>query len=446
MRITAASIIVLVCALAAVGLIVNHTAKAGGHGCPSDWPAQQGAASPHGLGSVDYNGFHTDGDGERWFVIRSTDSNGYASIRAYAADDDYDSGYRSGSSDETCYLIVRRPSDTEDAAKPTQIVFQEGGERENLTFVEELFASLSASEISCIRNVIGENPTLQSQRLMDKRNVLPMLRCVPESKWYDEPVIIFSVKLFAFQDGGRSGATIDCLIRVSVGIPKLVHLRLGTVPLGSLTQAELQLLGPASGEMTNCMTLEEQINNLLNIVVAQDILDRVSNGAYIISAINASTSSALNSCIDDNNVRSRLDEIRGLSVIQSFNHFPNGELLQCLLLDQQTATNVYAHVASSRAGIASPTGRLSANAETCFKGLATATTYRLLVTLAVDPAGVVHGSSGFTANLADLNSVVNRGFLCMTPALSDPPDIQQIKFGDLITAFLSSNLALSTPL
>ena len=31
MRITAASIIVLVCALAAVGLIVNHTADADGH-------------------------------------------------------------------------------------------------------------------------------------------------------------------------------------------------------------------------------------------------------------------------------------------------------------------------------------------------------------------------------------------------------------------------------
>ena len=445
MRITAASIIVLVCALAAVGLLVNHTADADGHGCPSDWPAQQGAASPHGLGSIDYNDFHTDGDGERWFVIRSTDSNGYTTIRAYVADDGYDSGYRSSSPDETCYLIVRRPSDTEDAAKPTQISFQEGGERENLGFVEELFASLSASEISCIRNVIGESPTTQRERLLDKRNVPPVIRCIPNSQWYDESTIIFSVKLFALQDGGRSYSTVNCLIGVSTGIPKLVHLRLGTVPLGSLTQAELQELGPASADMTNCMTLEEQITNLLNIVVAQDALDRVSNGAYIVSAINASTNSALNSCIDDNNVRSRLDEIRGLSVIQSFNHFPNGELLECLLLDQQTATNVYAHVASSRAGIASPTGRLSANAETCFQGLATGSTYRLLVTLAVDPAGVVQHSAAITASLTDLNSTVNRGFLCMTPTGLDDP-LFAIKFGDLITAFLSSNLALSIPL
>lgn len=265
---------------------------------------------------------------------------------------------------------MRRSGDTEDAVKPTQISFQTDQTRENLAFVEELLASLSASEISCIRSIIGESQTLQSQRLMDKRNVLPVIRCIPNSQWYDEPTIIFSVKLFAFQDGGRSGATIDCLIRVSVGIPKLVHLRLGTVPLASLTQAELQQLGPANAEMTNCMTLEEQINNLLNIVVAQDVLDQGFQ-----RGIHYPGDSRLHplrpSRLHQQQRGSRLDEIRGLSVIQSFKHFPNGELLQCLLLDQQAATNVYAHVASSRAGIASPTGRLSANAETCFQGLAT---------------------------------------------------------------------------
>ncbi|MXZ91264.1 MAG: hypothetical protein F4W95_04990 [Chloroflexi bacterium] len=435
MRITAASIIVLVCALAAVGLIVNHTADADGHGCPSDWPAQQGAASPHGLGSIDYNGFHTDGDGERWFVIRSTDSNGYATIRAYVADDGYDSGYRSSSPDETCYLIVRRPSDTEDAAKPTQISFQEGGERENLGFVDELFASLSASEISCIRSVIGENPTLQTQRLMDKRNVLPIIRCIPNSQWYDESTIIFSVKLFAFQDGGRSYNTVNCLIGVSTKYPRLVHLRLGT----GLTQGEQLQLAPASGELTACLSPAEQIQNLLNIVLAQDALDSVSNGNYIISAINASTNSALNSCVDGNNVRSRLEEIRGMSVIESFQHFPNDELLNCLLLDQQTATDVYAQVASTRAGIASPARRLSPDAEACFKTFATASTYQQLVTLAVDPERV----TGQAANLANLDSLVQQGFACITP---DPSNRNDPRLMDFLTAFLSSNLALSTPL
>ena len=442
MRVTAASIIVLVCALAAVGLLVNHTADADGHGCPSDWPAQQGAASPFGLGSIDYNDFHTDGDGDRWFVIRSTDSNGYTTVRAYVADDGYASGYRSSSPDETCFLIVRRSGDTEDAAEPTRVVFQREQERENLAFVEELFASLSSSEISCIRNVIGTNPTLQSQHLESNRNILPVYQCIPQSKWYEDPVIIFSVKMFALQDGGRSSATIDCLIRTSTGFPKLVYLRLGTVSLTSITEAELPLLGQTINALTQCMTLDEQIRNLLNIVVAQDALDTVSNGDYLIREIHASDNSNLQNCIS-NNVGGRLNEIRGLSVIESFGHFPNGELLQCLLLDQQTAVNVYAQVASSRAGISSPTRRLSAYAETCFKSLATASNYRVLVTLAVDPAGVVQQSSGVGASLTDLNNVVNRGLICLTPdPVNDPPDIFGIKFRDLITAFNSGNLAL----
>ena len=433
MRITAASIIVLVCALAAVGLLVNRAA-ADGHGCPSDWPAQQSAAPSAGQGSIDYNDFHTDGDGKRWFVIRSTDSNGYTTIRAYVADDGYDSGYRSSSPDETCYLIVRRPSDAEDAAQPTQISFQREQERENLPFVDDLFASLTASEISCIRNIIGKDQTLQRQRLMDKRNTLPVIRCIPNSQWYEDSTIIFSVKLFAIQDGGRSYSTVNCLIDVSTKYPKLVHLRLGT----GLTQGEQLQLAPASGELTACLSPAEQIQNLLNIVLAQDALDEVSNGNYIISAINASTNTALRDCIS-NNVGSRLNEISGLSVIKSFKLFPNDELLDCLLLDQQTATDVYAQVASTRAGISSPTGRLSPDAEACFKNFATASTYRQLVTLAVDPERAV----GQATNLSNLNSLVQQGFACMTP---DPNNPNDPRLADFLTAFLSSNLALSTPL
>ena len=193
------------------------------------------------------------------------------------------------------------------------------------------------------------------------------------------------------------------------------------------------------------MTLEEQIRNLLNIVVKQDALDRISDGNYIITEIRGSTNADLQNCISDN-VGSRLDEISGQSIIQSFKHFPNGELLDCLLMDDQTSTNVYAHVASSRAGIASETGRLSSNAEECFRELATGSAHRQLVTLAVDPESVVQQFSSGTASLADLNNLVQAGFLCMTPLPTDPPDIQQIKFMDLITAFLSSNLALQPPL
>ena len=115
------------------------------------------------------------------------------------------------------------------------------------------------------------------------------------------------------------------------------------------------------------------------------------------------------------------------------------------MLDQPTSAKVYAHVASSRAGISSPTGRLSPQTEACFENLADASSYRLLVTLAVDPQGVVDHSARFTADDAVLNSLVLRGFACMTPGPNDPPDLQFIKFQDLQTAFSSSNLALRPP-
>ena len=433
----------LVCTLATVGLFVNRAADAGSPDCPSDWPAQQAS----GQGGIDYNDFYTDGDGDRWFVIRSADSNGYATIRAYVADDGYASGYRAGSPDETCFLIVRRSGDSADVAEATQVTFRAEREPDNLPLVEELFASLSSSEISCIRNIIGTSPSVQTQRLIDKHNTMPVIQCIPNSQWYDDPFIIFSVKLFALQDGGRSDNAINCLIDVSTQVPKLVHLRLLTVSVFDLTPAEQGQVGAASLGLTNCMSLEEQIDNLLNIVVAQDTLDKVSHGDYLISEIRASSNADLQSCISSNDVASRLDEISGMTVIESFKHFPNDALLDCLLMDQQTAVNVYAHVASSRAGISSPAGRLSANAETCFKGLATTDTYRLLVTLAVDPARVVQQFSSSTASLTDLNSQVNRGFVCMTPdPVNDPPHIQQIKGIDFLTAFQSSNLALGTPL
>ena len=276
---------------------------------------------------------------------------------------------------------------------------------------------------------------------MKTSNTLPVYNCIATSKMYDDATIIFLVKLFAIQDGGRSYKTVNCLIDVSTEYDKLVHLRLGTA---SLAQTELGQYAPGIAGMGECLTLQEHIRNLLNIVVAQDKLDKVSTGAYIAREIRASTNSALQSCISSN-VGSKLDDISGKTVIESFAYFPNGELLQCLLLDQQTAANVYAHVASSRAGI-STGGKLSPNAESCFKEMATSgneSTYRLLVALAVDPQGVVEHSASITADDAVLKSLSDRGFACMTPnPATDPPDIYRIKFEDWLTAFNSSNLAL----
>ena len=118
MRIGYVAAFVAVCVLAVSALLLQQrVSHADGHECPSSWPAQS------------YEGLHTDDRGKSWFIIRSADSNGYESVRAYVADDAYSAGYATGSPDEICYLIVRRPGDTADAAEPNRVVFQK--ERED---------------------------------------------------------------------------------------------------------------------------------------------------------------------------------------------------------------------------------------------------------------------------------------------------------------------------
>ena len=96
-----------------LALPVNDAAAAGPP-CPASWPQQAGDG-------ISYQDFFTDSAGARWFVIRSSDSNGYTTIRAYPATDG--DQYVANSPDEVCYLVVRRPGDAEDAAEPTQVVF-----------------------------------------------------------------------------------------------------------------------------------------------------------------------------------------------------------------------------------------------------------------------------------------------------------------------------------
>ncbi len=93
--------------------------------CPADWPGQgyDGALRQADYGKIQYEDYHTDADGQRWFVIRSSDSNGYTTIRAYPASDDSEEGYKANSPDKVCYLIVREPGAAEDYTQPKQVVF-----------------------------------------------------------------------------------------------------------------------------------------------------------------------------------------------------------------------------------------------------------------------------------------------------------------------------------
>ena len=109
-----ASIIAAVCVLGALGAITLFTGAtyAREPDCPSSWPAEP------------VEQFFTDSEGAEWFVIRSADSNGYETVRAYRADDGYKMGYVPGSPDEVCYLLVRRPGSTKDLDEAQQLVFR----------------------------------------------------------------------------------------------------------------------------------------------------------------------------------------------------------------------------------------------------------------------------------------------------------------------------------
>ena len=106
-----------------VGSTPRGVAAQGTPACPSSWP---GATGTDTRSSIGYSDYYTDSDGQNWFIIRSTDSNGYTIIRAYPANGD-SSAYTTDSADQVCYLMVRRPGDSEDvaaaAARSQQIIF-----------------------------------------------------------------------------------------------------------------------------------------------------------------------------------------------------------------------------------------------------------------------------------------------------------------------------------
>ena len=162
--------IVFVCALGAFA-IYTDTALARDPDCPSSWPEQP------------VEKFFTDSEGAEWFIIRSADSNGYETVRAYRADDGYKMGYVPGSPDEVCYLLVRRPGSAEDVPDARQVTFRVEQEPEETVrpvsktlfrqFYDrlipvgpygpnpdpkwgDLFVLFSAEERSCIATALGE--------------------------------------------------------------------------------------------------------------------------------------------------------------------------------------------------------------------------------------------------------------------------------------------------
>lgn len=123
--VTASAIALAAIAILAITVLPPPALVAGSPDCPSSWPVepQSGAVPMEQYGRITHEGFHTDSNGDRWYVIRGTDSVGNTVGRAYRADDRYAAGYEPGTPDETCYTILRRAGDDADLAEPAQVTF-----------------------------------------------------------------------------------------------------------------------------------------------------------------------------------------------------------------------------------------------------------------------------------------------------------------------------------
>ena len=120
--------------------------------CPSSWPSEPtGGPTPHA--SISYQDFYTDSNGDRWFVVKSTDSNGNTMARAYPADSRYQSGYGAASPDETCFMLLRRWGDAADLDPPEQVTFP--AEREERTVTNDS-RSMEVEVPVTLRQIIAE--------------------------------------------------------------------------------------------------------------------------------------------------------------------------------------------------------------------------------------------------------------------------------------------------
>ncbi len=143
---------------------------AGAPDCPSSWPSGS-AEGPTPHAGISYQDFHTDSNGDRWFVVKSIDSNGHTLARAYLADNRYQSGYGAAAPDETCFMLLRRWGDAADLDRPEQIIFpaeqeeraetnnSRTGEVEVPVTLRQIIAAMSPAErinvVLCLLGVAG---------------------------------------------------------------------------------------------------------------------------------------------------------------------------------------------------------------------------------------------------------------------------------------------------
>ena len=296
--------------------------------------------------------------------------------------------------------------------------------------LQPVMALLSGPQADCVLAVTGDDAAGQIRALHVSQNIQHIYACIPSELYHTRTVIDFAVSVFDVQSGRHDPVTHDCLVEAGLQQPELIELRIGIFHVDAEDIPALVASireGRDSQKITDCTTDRARLlQTTIATYRALDRLDQATRGQYIIDQINASSSSELNDCIDNNNIRDQLPGISGLSVMQSFQRFENDALAECIIKDQETATRIYARVTSSRFSIANTTadgvlhdgtGRLSPAAERCFQqGGAAEAYYPALAEFSFDPAGTLTGAApGAAARIFAAQEVLNERCLVITP-------------------------------
>ena len=181
---TPKALVFIVFAVLSSGIAAGTVSAQQAPSCPSDLPEQRRDEDLNA-----YQRLHTDRDGDTWFLIRNTDSNGYTTIRAYRADDRYRQGYAPGSPDEICYLVARAPANLQDDEMPRQVIFPKEKEEQvtvavasPVTLREILNRMNPDDRLGAVFCIINFAPTLSLEEILDDPDFVAIAvehGCVP---------------------------------------------------------------------------------------------------------------------------------------------------------------------------------------------------------------------------------------------------------------------------
>ena len=185
--------------------INNNLASAHTPDCPSSIPTADGES------------FWTDSDGDRWFIVRQSDSSGYTTVQAYVASDDYDIGCIATSPHETCVLKVRGPDDEVDLNPPVPIFIRNDDDDDPATETRVPSATYSLSETS------GSTETTESTETSESTETTGVANIGVASFVYQGTEVTILIA-FADLESDSDATTVDYRFRVRVMQGQTINL------------------------------------------------------------------------------------------------------------------------------------------------------------------------------------------------------------------------------